>query len=68
MFVNDEMHWGEADSFCRSSGGQLITITRADIQRFVESVLSRIWYKNGMWIGAHDRDREMDWYWVTGEF
>ena len=67
MFVKDEKHWNDANHYCQNHGGQLITITRKDIQHFVEGVLAKIWHNNGLWIGAHDRDREMDWYWVTGE-
>lgn len=67
MFVKKEVHWIEARNECSNKGGVMISITREDIQRFVESVLSRIWTRNGMWIGAHDRDREMYWTWLTGE-
>jgi hypothetical protein len=58
--------WTSARDTCRRAGGELITIRRRDIQIFVEQTMSQIWSKNGMWIGAHDRDSEMDWFWVTG--
>ncbi|XP_060566552.1 uncharacterized protein LOC132725433 [Ruditapes philippinarum] len=66
-FETREVSWTSARDTCRRAGGELITIRRRDIQIFVEQTMSQIWSKNGMWIGAHDRDSEMDWFWVTGE-
>lgn len=44
----------------------LITITTRDEQIFIERAMQDLWTKNGMWLGAHDRVSEMDWYWLTG--
>lgn len=66
-FITHETSWLSAKDYCSRTGGALITIVRRDIQLFVEGVLRELWRNNGMWIGAHDRDSEMDWKWITGQ-
>lgn len=65
-FERSETTWPNAQARCKRLGGDLITITQREIQVFVEGVLRELWTNNGMWIGAHDRHDEMDWYWVNG--
>ncbi|KAH3821989.1 hypothetical protein DPMN_123758 [Dreissena polymorpha] len=66
-FERSETTWPNAQARCKRLGGDLITITQREIQVFVEGVLRELWTNNGMWIGAHDRHDEMDWYWVNGK-
>ena len=39
-----------------------------ETQNWVVNTLNALdWRTNGVWIGAHDRDNEMSWQWVTGK-
>ncbi|XP_041362537.1 uncharacterized protein LOC121378428 isoform X1 [Gigantopelta aegis] len=69
MFVNQEMYWGQASQYCFDMGGDLVAITRADIQDFINKKLrSRElgWRNNGVWIGARYYE-DTGWIWTTGE-
>ena len=63
---DNSMTWTEAKEYCEKLGGHLVTITTADEQSFVESII-----KNGTkscyWLGGTDEESEGDWTWVTGE-
>ena len=66
QFIRTEKLWQQARNDCRRRGGDLITIETRDIQLMVQDAMSRLWSKNGMWIGATDSHSEMNWRWVTG--
>lgn len=56
--------WDDAREYCENLGGHLVTITTAEEQMIVESVLSgseKSWY----WTGAQYAER--DYHWITGE-
>ncbi|MBR5536176.1 MAG: hypothetical protein IKU60_05980 [Clostridia bacterium] len=57
--------WEEAQAWCESNGGHLVTITSEDEQNFIEYFNNVFAY---LWIGAY-RERVIDWEWkwVTGE-
>ena len=63
---DNSMTWTEAKEYCEKLGGHLVTITTADEQSFVESII-----KNGTkscyWLGGTDEEAEGNWKWVTGE-
>lgn len=61
---DDSMTWEDAKTFCENLGGHLITITSANEQKYVESLLSS-GKKKQYWIGASDISG--NWQWVTGE-
>mgnify|MGYP000487191406 CR=1 FL=1 len=63
---DNSMTWTEAKEYCEKLGGHLVTITTADEQSFVESII-----KNGTkscyWLGGTDEEAEGNWKWITGE-
>ena len=60
------MSWEDAEAFCASLGGHLVTITSQAEQDLVSSLLSNP--RRGQYaIGATDRNAEGTWTWVTGE-
>ena len=60
---NTTATWTSARSSCESNGGHLATIENATENDAILAI------SNGktVWIGAHDRNREGTWEWVTGE-
>ena len=60
------MSWEEARDFCAAKGGHLVTITSAEEQATVVSLLSN-GSCNTYYIGASDAASEGTWRWVTGE-
>lgn len=59
------MSWREAKEYCESLGGHLVTITSAEEQAFIESLLPEPYTKRQYWLGASLEDGA--WHWVTGE-
>lgn len=63
---DNSMTWSEVKEYCENIGGHLATITTADEQAFIESII-----KNGTkscyWLGGTDENSEGDWTWITGE-
>ena len=57
--------WVEAEEFCEKQGGHLVTITSAEEQVFVQSLLETGASKNQYWIGGKFVDDVFTW--VTGE-
>jgi hypothetical protein len=60
------MTWTEAEAYCRRIGGHLVTITSAQEQAMVESMLGSA-EKYEYWIGAYRPDGMETYVWVTGE-
>lgn len=56
--------WDDANTFCLSVGGHLATITSAEEQEFVKSLVFA-GSKNSYWLGARGHDRVFSW--ITGE-
>ncbi|XP_035828515.1 galactose-specific lectin nattectin-like [Aplysia californica] len=66
-FHLEERTWRTALTLCGRRGGTLVTIQEARIQSFLmRSLVSYRWPRNGVWIGATDKDEEMKWKWITG--
>lgn len=61
------MTWDEAEAFCEEMGGHLVTITSADEQAIVESLIQSEGSKNNYWIGADKSGNSNSFQWVTGE-
>lgn len=56
--------WDDAESFCESIGGYLMTITSQQEQTFAEKLLKG-GTKNSYWLGSREKNRVYSW--VTGE-
>ena len=60
---NDRLCWLDAELYCESLGGHLVTITSQEEQDFIESIN---WQKK--WIGGYRHTGwDNTWYWITGE-
>ena len=60
--ITEEMSWNDAEAYCISLGGHLVTITSAEENSFVQSLISK-----STMIGLSDAAEEGTWEWVTGE-
>ncbi|MCD8018267.1 MAG: fibronectin type III domain-containing protein [Clostridiales bacterium] len=60
-----ELTWSEAEEYCESLGGHLMTVTSADEQ----ALLVKLGGEKGhnYWLGGTDKKVEGTWEWVTGE-
>ncbi|XP_076451774.1 uncharacterized protein LOC143287566 [Babylonia areolata] len=66
-FVPRERSWYGAHDECRSRHGHLVVIRDRNTQNFVVRTLRSFhWPRNGIWLGATDRENEMSWKWVSG--
>ncbi len=60
---DESLTWNEAKAYCESLGGHLVTITSAEEQAFIETLLAT-GEKNQYWIGLTTAE---DPQWITGE-
>ena len=60
--ITEEMSWDDAEAYCISLGGHLVTITSAEENSFVQSLIS-----TSTMIGLSDAAEEGAWEWITGE-
>ena len=67
LVVNEAMYWTEAKATCEQRNGHLATITSADEQQFIRSLLEKDAAKYNFWLGATDDGHEGTWTWITGE-
>ena len=61
------MRWTEAEEYCESLGGHLVTITSEEEQKFIEDSLLTVGTMNSYQIGMYRDDVNSDWKWVTNE-
>ena len=64
LFENG-ISWEEAQNYCESIGGHLVTINDKEEQDFVSDILSTA-SKKYYWLGG-TKDENGNWNWVTGE-
>ncbi len=57
--------WNDAESYCESLGGHLVTITSPEEQTFIEGLLKDL-KKNSYWIGGRKKS-DKSWKWITNE-
>jgi len=68
QIIDKLMTWQEAKEYCESLGGYLVTITSAEEQAFIASLIKEKGFtQNRFWMGATDKDKEGTWKWITGE-
>lgn len=69
QLFDNSVSWEYAKAYCESKGGHLITITSADEQSAITSLISKFNTNTNItyWLGATDADEEGNWKWVTGE-
>lgn len=67
IFIKTKTSWQDARNFCKSLGGDLITIKDARKQQFIMQYLAvNHWETNEVWIGLTDQVKEGDWRWIDG--
>ena len=59
--------WDEAEKYCRSLGGHLVTITDETENEFVKGIATTDGNKNLFWMGLYREYIGGSWKWVTGE-
>ncbi|MBQ9897834.1 MAG: hypothetical protein IJM44_00075 [Ruminococcus sp.] len=59
------MTWDQAEAYCESLGGHLVTVTSEGEQKFIESMLADEKVKNNYWLGGNLENKQLSW--VTGE-
>ena len=64
-FYDNAMSWEEAESFCESKGGHLVTINSSTEKDFVLSLIEG--NTRYSWIGAKYNESQKAWSWITGE-
>ncbi len=61
------MTWTEAEEYCESLGGHLVTITSKEEDEFILNTIADNETSLYFWIGGSDSREEGKWEWVTGE-
>lgn len=61
------MTWDEAKAYCEKIGWHLATITSAEEQKIIESLMNHEGEKNSYWIGAERNAQNVFGEWITGE-
>ena len=64
LFSTEKL-WEDANAFCETYGGHLATVTDADEQNFMQSMVEN--FGGTCWLGGSDYDSEGTWVWSTGE-
>lgn len=63
---HDSMMWSEAKAMCESIGGHLATVSDANEQTFLETLVSLYPQKENYWLGGFYSDEIRNWVWVDG--
>ncbi|MCD8382108.1 MAG: leucine-rich repeat protein [Clostridiales bacterium] len=67
-FADYSLEWEDANAYCESLGGHLVTITSEEEQNAVYNYISALAGNVDIWIGISDSDEEGNWStWITGE-
>ena len=65
LIVNTTITWYDAYTYCKDLGGDLVSITSAEEQAFIESYMTSISHKSHTWIGCYYDGNK--WNWTDGE-
>lgn len=67
LIDSEGISWETAEELCEENGAHLATITSAEEQAAVESLLTDAGTSVAYWLGASDSEEEGEWEWVTEE-
>ena len=65
--VNESLYWDDARDACERDNGHLATITGAEEQAMIVSLIEDTGSKYNYWLGGEDAGHEGSWTWITGE-
>ncbi|XP_033972235.1 ladderlectin-like [Trematomus bernacchii] len=66
-YFNTETTWADAELYCVSQGGNLVSIHSRAEENFVQFLIKRSDPAEGLtWIGLHDIAKEERWMWSDG--
>ncbi len=65
--INEHMSWHDAEEYCESIGGHLVTIGSQEENEFVFELIQEQTGRDFYWLGGTDEEEEGTWVWVTGE-
>ena len=60
--------WLEAQNYCNTTGGHLVSIENQGQQTFISNMLSQLSVVNPVWLGLNDRLNEEHWVLDTGRY
>lgn len=64
---NNVLPRNDAQNFCRSMGGHLVSITDKEEQSFLEGLISSEGKRGAYWIGAYYINESDSWCWLSSE-
>jgi hypothetical protein len=64
--IDSNMTWEDGETYCKSKGGHLATITSSEENEFVFQNIAKNMSTGGSWIGGWDLGGD-NWTWITGE-
>ncbi len=67
QIFDTSMSWNEAEAYCESLGGHLVTINSEEEQKFIEDNLLTLGTKKTYLIGLSRTTSEEPWTWITNE-
>lgn len=67
QLFDTSMNWSEAEAYCESLGGHLVTINSDEEQQFISNNILSIGTKNTYYIGMYRDNSDSDWKWITNE-
>ncbi len=67
QLFDTSMNWHEAEAYCESLGGHLVTINSDEEQQFINNNILSIGTKNTYYIGMYRDNTDSDWKWITNE-
>lgn len=67
QLFDTSMSWNEAEAYCESLGGHLVTVNSEEEQKFIEDSLLTLGTKKTYFIGLSRTTSEEPWTWVINE-
>lgn len=67
QLFDTSMNWNEAEAYCESLGGHLLTINSDEEQQLINNNILSIGTKNTYYIGMYRDNNAGEWKWITNE-
>ncbi|XP_034534275.1 galactose-specific lectin nattectin-like [Notolabrus celidotus] len=67
MFHHSQRAWADAEKFCTTQGGNLVSLHSKEERLFIQKTLQRVAGKLvNVWVGGYDAGKEGVWLWTDG--